>query len=68
MPLRPPLALQRVRRGSNQIAAHNRVRMWLLIVAAILFVFDVAVYFWGADSRPGFSDGRTDVKESWFPH
>jgi hypothetical protein len=44
------------------------MRMWLLIVTAILFVFDVAVYFWGADSRPGFSDGRTDVKERWFPH
>jgi len=42
--------------------------MWLLIVAAILLVFDIAVYFWGADSRPGFGDGRTDVKERWFPH
>lgn len=39
--------------------------MWLLIVAAILRVFDIAVHFWGADSRPGFSDGRTDVKETW---
>jgi hypothetical protein len=22
----------------------------------------------GADSRPGFSGGRTDVKERWFVH
>ena len=42
--------------------------MWILIVALILFAFDVLVYFFGADSRPGFSDGRTDRKESWFPH
>ena len=42
--------------------------MWLPILAAILFAFDVLVYFFGADSRPGFSDGRTDVKERWFVH
>jgi hypothetical protein len=55
--------------GGTQSWAHNRIsHVWLLIVAAILLVFDLAVYFWGADSRPGFSDGRTDVKETWFPH
>jgi hypothetical protein len=42
--------------------------MWLLILAAILLALDLLVYFWGAESRPGFSDGRSDVKESWFVH
>lgn len=37
-----------------------------LIVALIVLAFDILVYFFGVDSRPGFSDGRTDVKESWF--
>lgn len=40
----------------------------LLVVLAIVAVFDVLVWLFGADSRPGFSDGRTDVKERWFPH
>jgi hypothetical protein len=42
--------------------------MWPLIIVAIFLVLDIAAYFWGVDSRPGFSDGRTDVKENWFPH
>lgn len=40
----------------------------LLIVLGIVAVFDVLVWFFGADSRPGLGDGRTDVKERWFPH
>jgi len=42
--------------------------MWLLILALILFALDILVYFFGADSRPGFGDGRPDRKESWFIH
>jgi hypothetical protein len=42
--------------------------MWLLYVAVILALFYVAVWLWGKDSRPGFSDGRTNVKERWFFH
>ena len=33
----------------------------------LLILFDVAVWLWGAESRPGF-DGRPDVKEHWFIH
>jgi hypothetical protein len=40
----------------------------LLIVALIVLVFDIVVGFFGVDSRPGFSDGRTDVKDRWFIH
>jgi hypothetical protein len=40
----------------------------LVVVLGIVAVFDVVVWLFGADSRPGFSDGRTDVKENWFPH
>jgi hypothetical protein len=42
--------------------------MALVIVLAIVAVFDIFVWLFGVDSRPGFSDGRTDVKEIWFPH
>jgi hypothetical protein len=34
----------------------------------VLSLFALAAWLWGADSRPGFSDGRTDVKEHWFIH
>jgi hypothetical protein len=34
----------------------------------ILTAFAIAAYLWGVDSRPGFSDGRTDRVEHWFPH
>lgn len=37
----------------------------LLITLLIILAFDVLVALFGADSRPGFSDGRTDVKEHW---
>jgi hypothetical protein len=39
-----------------------------LLLFAALIALAVASYFWGADSRPGFSDGRTDYVERWFPH
>jgi hypothetical protein len=34
----------------------------------ILIAVAIAAYLWGADSRPGFSDGRVDRVERWFPH
>jgi hypothetical protein len=34
----------------------------------ILMAVAIASYLWGADSRPGFSDGRFDRVERWFPH
>jgi hypothetical protein len=40
----------------------------LLITLGIVAAFDVLVWRFGADSRPGFSDGRTDVRERWFIH
>jgi hypothetical protein len=39
----------------------------LLLIAFIVGVA-IASQLWGADSRPGFSDGRTDRVERWFPH
>jgi nitrogen fixation-related uncharacterized protein len=42
--------------------------MGTLLVIAILIGFAIASYLWGVDSRPGFSDGRTDYVEHWFPH
>ena len=35
---------------------------------AILILVCVLMGWFGADSRPGFSDGRTDVKDRWFVH
>ena len=40
----------------------------LLVIALIVLVFDIVVGFFGVDSRPGFSDGRADVKDRWFVH
>lgn len=37
----------------------------ILITLVIVLAFDVLVALLGADSRPGFSDGRSDVKEHW---
>lgn len=31
-----------------------------------LLAFGLLAYWFGADSRPGFSDGRVDKKERWF--
>ena len=39
-----------------------------MTVLLILTAFAIASYLWGADSRPGFADGRTDHVERWFPH
>ena len=36
----------------------------LLILCLVALAFGALA----ADSRPGFSDGRTDYKERWFPH
>jgi len=40
----------------------------LLLGVAAVIAFAIASYFWGVDSRPGFSDGRVDRVERWFPH
>lgn len=42
--------------------------MELLLAFGALIGFAIASYLWGVDSRPGFSDGRTDYVERWFPH
>jgi hypothetical protein len=34
----------------------------------ILIAVAIAAHLWGADSRPGLSDGRVDRVERWFPH
>lgn len=33
----------------------------------VLLAFGLLAYWFGADSRPGFSDGRVDRKERWSP-
>lgn len=39
------------------------------VIAGVIFVgYCIVMGVFGADSRPGFSDGRTDVKERWFVH
>ena len=35
---------------------------------ALLILVCVLMGLFGADSRPGFSDGRTDRKDRWFVH
>jgi hypothetical protein len=42
--------------------------MFLLVLVVVLVPVAIASWFWGADSRPGFSDGRVDRVERWFPH
>ena len=32
-----------------------------------LLAFGLLAYWFGAESRPGFSDGRSDKKERWTP-
>jgi hypothetical protein len=39
-----------------------------LLILAALIGLAIASHFWGVDSRPGFSDGRVDRVERWFPH
>ena len=42
--------------------------MFLLVLFAVLVPVAIISWFWGADSRPGFADGRVDRVERWFPH
>jgi hypothetical protein len=35
---------------------------------SVFFLCCLALGVFGADSRPGFSGGRTEVKERWFVH
>ena len=35
---------------------------------AILIASCVVMGMFGAESRPGFAEGRTAVTERWFPH
>ena len=42
------------------------MRGWIIVGIPLLLV--IVLSWWGADSRPGFGDGRTDVKERWFFH
>jgi hypothetical protein len=42
--------------------------MFLPVLFAILVPVAVVSWFWGADSRPGFSDGRVDRVERFFFH
>ena len=39
-----------------------------MLTALVLLAFGIGAYLWGADSRPTFSDGRSDYKERWFIH
>ena len=39
-----------------------------LLAFAALIALAIASQLWGVDSRPGFSDGRVDRVERWFPH
>jgi hypothetical protein len=38
------------------------------IAFATLIAVCILMGLFGADSRPGFSDGRSGVKEKWFIH
>lgn len=40
----------------------------IVIVMVAAGLIGLAAQFWGADSRPGFCDGRTDYKERFFFH
>jgi hypothetical protein len=39
-----------------------------MIPVLVFLAIAIAGYLWGVDSRPGFSDGRTDYKERWSIH
>ena len=42
---------------------------WYLPIAlSILVLCCVLLGVFGADSRPGFAEGRTSVKDRWFVH
>ena len=38
-----------------------------MLVVAGFVGFAVAAALWGADSRPGFSDGRFERMDRWYP-
>jgi hypothetical protein len=42
--------------------------LYLPAALAILAVACLVMGLFGAESRPGFVDGRVDRKERWFPH
>jgi hypothetical protein len=42
--------------------------MGALLIFAGLIGLAIASHFWGVDSRPGFSEGRVEHVERWFPH
>jgi hypothetical protein len=39
-----------------------------LVILSAFIGLAIASWLFGVDSRPGFSDGRTDYVERWFPH
>jgi hypothetical protein len=39
--------------------------MWITL---LILVLSIGGFLFGADSRPGFFDGRFDHKERWFIH
>ncbi len=42
---------------------------WYLPIALIVLTLCCVVMgLFGADSRPGFANGRVDVKDRWFVH
>jgi hypothetical protein len=42
--------------------------LYLPAALVLLGLACLVMGLFGAESRPGFVDGRTDVKERWFPH
>jgi hypothetical protein len=42
--------------------------MALVLMLAALVGLAIASHFWGVDSRPGFTGGRIERVERWFPH
>jgi hypothetical protein len=42
--------------------------MGLLLMFAAFIGLAFASFLWGVDSRRGFSDGRVERPERWFPH
>jgi hypothetical protein len=42
--------------------------LYLPVALVLLALACLVMGLFGAESRPGFVDGRTDVKERWFVH
>ena len=55
-------------RGVGLLRHRTSVDVLGLLGLALLILVCVLMGLFGADSRPGFSDGRTDVKDRWFVH